>query len=257
MSLGNRWEVAERLMRRLSLDRKTIYITAACVLIGLAVSLQWQAKSTTAPITRESTREQVSASVQRLEDEQNDLKEQIGSLRAEIASFQADLSKRKVTLSGISDELERQKMAAGFVPVKGKGLKVTLNDSSETAIAEGEDPEKYLIHEYDLRDVVNSLWAAGAEAVSVNQERIVGVTSIYCVGSTIMVNDTRMSPPYEIRAIGDPSSLLAAVEGSEELAQLRARAGSYKLGFEIEEAGEVVLPAYSGSFILKVSDVNQ
>ena len=53
--------------------------------------------------------------------------------------------------------------------------------------------------------MLNLLWLAGAEAVSLNGERVVATTSIYCVGSTILVNDTRLSPPYEFLAIGDPA----------------------------------------------------
>lgn len=242
---------------RAGISKRTFYITIASLIIGLVISMQWQSKDNSTPITRESSREQVSSSMQRLEDEQNTLKERIATLRKDIASFQADLSSRKATMSGISEELERQKMAAGFVALKGPGLLVTLNDSSELSIPAGEDPEKYLIHEYDLRDIVNTLWGAGTEAVSINQERIMGTTAIYCVGSTIMVNDTRMSPPYEVRAIGDPTKLLAAVQNPDQLSQLRSRAQSYKLEFDVKEAGEVVVPAYSGSFSLRYSHVDQ
>ena len=78
----------------------------------------------------------------------------------------------------------------------------------------GDDAANYLIHDFELRDVASLLWLAGAEAVAINDERLVASTSIYCVGSTIIVNNTRLSPPYEIRALGNLCPTGGGVEGS-------------------------------------------
>ena len=236
---------------RLRPKNKTIYITVASLIIGLILSLQWQAQTSATPITREASRERVNLSMQRLEEEQTQLKQQIADLRTELANLQSSMGDRRQAIGDANSELERQKIAAGFVELQGAGVVVKLNDSSETSVPDGEDPEKYLIHEFDLRDVTNTLWSAGAEAVSINQERFIGTSAIYCVGSTIMVNDARMSPPYEIHAIGDPQKLEAALQSAPGLASLRARAQDYQLGLEIQRADKVNVPAFSGSYEVK------
>jgi len=113
------------------------------------------------------------------------------------------------------------------------------------------------VHEYHLRDVVNLLWNAGAEAISINDERLVNTTSIYCVGSTIMVNDTRLSPPYEIRAIGDRKQIEAFLEDPAYLTEIRQRAKAYGLQFKVSWANTVDIPAYLGTFRLRYANAGE
>jgi uncharacterized protein YlxW (UPF0749 family) len=102
-----------------------------------------------------------------------------------------------------------------------------------------------------VRDVVNVLWLAGAEAVSVNDERIVGNTSVYCVGSTVMVNTTRLSPPYVIRALGEPLVLADALRNPSYLASLRQKVERYGIKFQLAQSAKLTLPAYVGGFSMK------
>ena len=85
-------------------------------------------------------------------------------------------------------------------------MTVTISDSKAPSPSD-EDNSAYIVHDSDLRDIVNELCAAGAEAVSINSERIVSTSSIRCVGNTILVNNKRCAPPFEIKAIGDSSTL--------------------------------------------------
>ena len=98
-----------------------------------------------------------------------------------------------------------------------------------------------------MRDVINVLWVSGVEAIAVNDERIVSNTSIYCVGATVMVNDTRLSPPYEISAIGDPARALEHLRNPGYLSDLKTR--SRRLGLQVEfiRVDSMTLPAYRGS----------
>ena len=106
----------------------------------------------------------------------------------------------------ITKEAELFRMAAGYLPVQGPGVTVTIDDSKR-AMKPGENPNLYLIHDDDMLKVINELWAAGAEAISINDQRLVIGSEIRCAGPTISVNNARYSPPYEIRAIGDPKTL--------------------------------------------------
>ena len=230
------------------------------LVVGVLVSANWQAQSAsaisaTSPVTRQSGREIVEATIGRLESEQTDLKKQISDLRGQINTLQDSDAKRKTTLLDLNDELTRQRVASGMMALHGAGVVATFDDSTARSIPENEDPGKYIIHEYDLRDILNTLWVAGAEAISLNGERIVGTTSLYCVGTTIICNATRLSPPYEVRVIGDAQALTSALRGSPQMAKFNQRALIYELPVTIEESQDILVPPYNGSFVSKYATV--
>jgi uncharacterized protein YlxW (UPF0749 family) len=132
-----------------------------------------------------------------------------------------------------------------------------LSDSTASTVPPSEDPANFIIHDYDLRDVLNALWAAGAEAISLNSERIVTTSSLYCVGTTILCNATRLSPPYEVRAIGDPEALEAAVRHSPQMEKLNQRAVIYDLPITVEQSDKVEVPAYNGSVVFRHAEVEK
>jgi uncharacterized protein YlxW (UPF0749 family) len=132
-------------------------------------------------------------------------------------------------------------------------MRIVLDDSSVKTIPPKEDPELYIVHEYQLRDVVNVLWSAGAEAISINGERVVEPTSIYCVGSTILVNDTRTSPPYEFLVVGDQARLEGALGDAANLKALKSRIKLYGLQFTAQKQRELALPAYTGGLEVRVA----
>jgi uncharacterized protein YlxW (UPF0749 family) len=154
-------------------------------------------------------------------------------------------------LRRLNDELDAQRAIAGLTAVRGPGVAVTLDDSNIRNIPASSDPNAYLVHEFDVRDVVNVLWLGGAEAISVNDERIVGNTSVYCVGSTVMVNTTRLSPPYVIRAIGEPGILVEVLRNPSYLTSLRQKGERYGIKFQVAQSAKMTLPAYIGGFSVK------
>lgn len=235
------------------LRRTGLVLAVLAMCLGLLLIAQLQTGPTRAPATAESRREITLQTIRQLEQEQADLKKVIAERRARVAALQQASASERSSLSEINNELERQKVLAGMVPLRGRGLKAVLDDSAIAKIPPGDDPSFYIIHEYQLRDVLNALWLGGAEAVSLNGERVVATTSIYCVGSTILVNDTRLSPPYEFSAIGDPAALEGALNSPASLQALKARVKAYGLQFTVARASQVDLPAYSGSLDVKYS----
>jgi uncharacterized protein YlxW (UPF0749 family) len=244
----------------------TIWLSVALLLggvaLGIAISTDWQAQaevtgSASSPITRQTGRELVEGTIRRLEAEQADLKKQIADLRTQLGTAQSTASQRKSTLSDLTAELDHQQVAAGVVPLHGAGVVAVFNDSTDHDIAPNEDPANYILHDYDLRDMLNALWTAGAEAVSLNGERVVNNTSLYCVGTTILINSTRLSPPYEVHAIGDPAALQAALLGSPQMEKFNQRARIYDLPGKIDRQQDVTVPAYNGSFVFKYATVEK
>lgn len=252
------------LRKRLSSSINTVLLSGALLLggmvAGMLVSTEWQphagaAAEASSPATRPSDREIVASTISRLETEQASLKDQIASLRSDLGDVQSSDAQRKSALSGLMSDLGHQRVASGMVALQGPGVVATFDDSTVRSIPENEDPANYILHEYDLRDVLNTLWAAGAEAISVNGERIVSSTSLYCVGTTIICNATRLSPPYEIRAIGDPQALATALKTSQQMEKFNQRAQIYDLPVKIDQGRGVNVPAYNGSFVFKYAQV--
>jgi uncharacterized protein YlxW (UPF0749 family) len=200
-----------------------------------------------APVTSEYPRELSKETTKRLEGEQKDLKQVIAEKRAELAVMQKDAAGHASALAGLNAELESQRVLAGMVPLVGPGLQVVLDDSNAKSIPVGEDAAHYLIHDYDLRDMVSLLWQSGAEGIAIGDERVVASTSIYCVGSTILVNDTRMSPPYKVSAIGPPT-MEEVLNSSARLQKLKASVRLYGVQLKVSQAKDLQLPAFSGRF---------
>jgi uncharacterized protein YlxW (UPF0749 family) len=218
---------------------KQLSMLAAALLLGMLVSLQWP--TATAQVPGPSDR--ISQTVRQLELEQQELKRTIGHLREELNQRHQDAPER---IQELRKELTLQKMRAGLIDVRGSGIRVDLDDGPRAD--SGGDRDSALVHDYDLRDVINVLWMAGAEAVAVNDERIVHSTSIYCVGSTIMVNNTRLSPPYHISAIGDPVQLQETLRNPGYLKDLRTRIERFGVGIELVPSESITILAYRGSF---------
>ncbi len=106
----------------------------------------------------------------------------------------------------LNSELQDAKKVAGLAELSGPGVIVTLTDSKKVP-RPMEDPQFYLIHQQDILEVINELRSSGAEAISVNGQRIVSSSAIRCVGSVAQINDVKKSSPFVITAIGEAVTL--------------------------------------------------
>lgn len=166
-------------------------------------------------------------------------------LAAEQARLQRDTDaareevlRRSVTGRTLSDELERLELAAGGARVTGPGIVVTVDDAEMG----GEDAENR-VTDADLQTIVNALWAAGAEAVSVNDRRIGSLTAIREAGEAILVDYRPLSPPYVVRAVGDPDVLEPGFADSATARRFLTYVDAYGLRFDLERAERLDLPA--------------
>ncbi len=233
---------------KFKLDGIARYIPTIMIalIFGVLLGLQWKsppARSTAVPGFEHKSG---LLAITRLEAEQGELKENIGRMREALDEYRRELAANTEMLKEINTKLERQKMMAGLLVVEGPGVQVILDDSGIRSGAA--DSNEYLIHEYDLRDVVNLLWLAGSEAIAVNDERIVATSSIYCVGSTVMVNDTRLSPPYLIQAIGNSITQEDVLRNPAYMEGIKQRVDLYGVQFDVNRIGTLTLPAYKGGF---------
>jgi uncharacterized protein YlxW (UPF0749 family) len=227
-----------------------VLILVVGLALGLLLSLAWRPLVRTGAGAGRVPSTRIQLSIERLEAEQQALKAELASLRQELTGRQQAASASTNLLQALQSEVDRQRVLAGLVPVHGPGVLVTLDDSA-VRIPSGADPNDYIIHEYDLRDIVNLLWMAGSDAIAVNDERLVSHSSIYCVGSTVMVNNTRLSPPYEIRAIGNPRVQQDYLRNPSYLQSLKDKASLYGLRLDVQGGTNLELPAYTGGFLIQ------
>lgn len=181
---------------------------------------------------------------------QKQLEDQARTIKAQqdtLNKYEAGATSHTAETRALSADLKSYKFLAGLTAVQGPGVEVTLKDSKNPypgGLPAGLTPPN-IIHDNDINLIVNELKAAGAEAISVNEQRVGAVTPIRCAGPTVFVNNTPQTPPYVIKAIGDSKTLETALNISGgEADQLRS---FDKAMFAIAPIKHLVIPAYAGA----------
>jgi len=183
-----------------------------------------------------SRKGQLIAQIEQKENDLNRLKEEVQRLTEEVASFP------QVTPSTeLEVKLAEQEEKLGFSELKGPGLIITLADSKQKPKPD-DDPNYYIVHDWQIRNLVRFLLGVGADGVAVNDQRIVFNSEIVCAGPIIIVNGQRLSPPYRIFVVGDPKLLQEKLESFPDLELLKALRDTYGLVFQLETSPSVSLP---------------
>lgn len=141
---------------------------------------------------------------------------------------------------------------ANFDATSGSGVIVTLDDAPKEvrkqAVADGTPSvEELIVHQQDIQAVVNALWAGGAEAISIQNQRVIATTGIKCVGNTVRLHGQTYAPPYVIKAVGNPGDLERSLDASADVRAYQSYADTFQLGWQLVSASHVEIPAYTGS----------
>ena len=145
---------------------------------------------------------------------------------------------------------------AGLVAMTGPGLTVTLDDAHPAEPVT--DPVKanaLVVHQSDMQAAVNALWAGGAEAIMVMDQRLSATSAVRCVGNTLLLNGRVYSPPFTISAIGPVAGMRVALNDSIGLQQYRKDADAYGLGYQVDGARQDRVPAYDAPIGLSYAAV--
>lgn len=214
-----------------------------CVILGFLSAVQFKSQQDTSPSLPDSRVEELTTVLKEAEEERDSLKKEVEVLRGNLSEYEQAASEGESLIAVMNAELIRMRLIAGLTKVKGEGLIIYLEDSKLKA-KPVEDTELFLIHEEDLLKVVNELFAAGAEAVSVNGQRMVANTEIRCAGPTILVNGTRIASPYEISAIGPAQGLESSLNMRGGIVEVLRAVG---IKIDLVKSSRVVIPAFSGA----------
>lgn len=175
-----------------------------------------------------------------------ELTENVDELRGEIAALQAAGEVPAPVLSAGSA------LAVGLAAVEGPGVSVTLSDAPSTATSD--NPDDLVVHQQDLQAVVNALWAGGAEAMSIQGQRVIATTAVRCVGNVLLLNGRTYSPPYRVEAIGDVSSLIRALDADPAVELYRRYVDVFGLGWNVSASDDLAIPASTGSRTLSFAE---
>ena len=223
---------------RIPIDERKILLLLLGILCGIFItSVVIKNQSSTMKVLTYSQYQSLSRQKNQLEEANRALGERMAELSSKYYGYTSsdnDIEKVKET---IEHELEASQLFYGITNVKGPGLKVYINDRDRYEDWELSDA---IVHNTDIYYLVYELINAGAEAVSVNGNRIVSTTSITCEGPVIRVNDKYIVTPVTILAIGDGQAMQSYLMKTDEYASIVGR----MLPFHMDIMDEISIPAY-------------
>lgn len=240
----------------MKINEKKWIIGLICFLITFLVTAQIKTiNQSSSDILRLKTENELRDEINQWKDIYDTATSKINELNAKITEYQNSAAKEDKAVELIKTELDNVSIFAGLVSVKGQGVVVTLDDTAALKKIEmevGYDPNTYIIHDSDLLLVVNELLSAGAEAISINGQRVTGNTEIRCTGPQVLINGIRMVAPFKICAIGEATTLKGALSLRGGIVD-SMRASNIDVKIETQE--EIVIPAYEKSISYQYATV--
>jgi uncharacterized protein YlxW (UPF0749 family) len=222
--------------------------------LALGTLLTWQF-STRVPIDSTFPSDEVEAKetlLKSLLDEQSYLQSRIVSLREEIEEAQDSV--KIISEEANLEEIEKLKKDIGLTEVSGEGLEILLDDSPLISRSDAQISDSSLVQASDIRDVINALQAGNADAISINERRILAGSTISSVGTKILVNNSPIAPPFVIIAVGEPESMMQRVLDKNMVPEIYSKSSRVGIAFEVKKMVFLVIPVYNGD--LKVDYIN-
>ena len=220
-------------------------LAAVLAVIGFVVVVAVQARPAN-PESRLPRRFRLAGLIERQQTTTRDLQSEVDRLHRQVDALVKAGASRAQGAPGREQELSTAQQTAGLVAVRGAGLRVSLNDSLLSQAPSG-NVNDLVIHSQDVQAVVNALWRSGAEAISINSQRLVGSSAVLCVGNTLLVNGTVHSPPYVVSAVAAGRDRF---EADPLVRRLRSDAESFGLRISVERQDGLLIPAFTGATTL-------
>ncbi len=224
-----------------------ISIGFVCLVLGIMVAVQFRTvKQSIGPVTEYRARE-IASQLKKVREERDGLITLKNEYEKKINEYED--AEAQVSLSSriIKDELEKARIVAGIVDVEGPGLTILLDD-----LKFFENYNYNIIDYTDLLEFINELNAAGAEAISINDERVISTTEIRQAGLHININTIKFAPPFTIKVIGEPKTLEAALRMRGGVVEMLESKG---IAISITQHQSIVIAKYNGIIEKKYSKV--
>lgn len=231
-------------------------ITIVCIISGLLLSLQFKVQASLSSNPIGERNEALVGLINNLEQEITRYQETLNNIREELDEIENRNATGQVDIQNLQQKVQKAKFNAGILPVKGRGIKIVVDDNKAGLnSAPNDDPNRYIIHYENILNIITELKLGRAEAISINGQRIVTPTEIRCVGNVILVNTTRLAPPFEISAIGNPAILEEVLLSGEY--DLLKGAGFPVIYTKYDRENPLEIPAYSGTYQFNYTKINK
>jgi uncharacterized protein YlxW (UPF0749 family) len=173
--------------------------------------------------------------------------DQLAALQAQVQALTDQAASRNGDVAAARDAGQAGALSAGLVALTGPGVEITLDDAPrrpDGSLPIGARPDDVVIHQSDVQAVVNAVWASGADAVAIMDQRLIATSAVRCVGNVLLLQGRTYSPPFVVTAIGDAGAIRAQLAASPQVQVFRQAVEDYGLGFAVQDRGEITLPAY-------------
>ncbi len=229
-----------------------ILVGFLALLIGLVISIQISTTQGADPggLIPLAKAQGFEVELKKVRAEKEVILQELNALEAKMEEIKKNSADGDTVVAELVSEVDKYKMSAGLVDVKGPGVIITITDP----VADNEYGDAYSVIMYNyelLLSMVNKLKEAGAEAISINGQRIISRTEISLAGDNVNINAVPTAPPYIIKAIGNPDTIEATLTirfGIVE--QMKSR---YNLAVEIKKSEEVSISRYSNILVFRYS----
>ena len=214
-----------------------VMIALALFIFSFVIAAQLNTVGNTNIISEGMREAEILRELQNVKEDYQTLKEQYEESQEIVEEYKTSSSSNDALIASMQSELEKANVLAGLATVRGEGVVITLKDSTDTEMS----VEAGLVHDTDLTAIVTELKAAGAEAISINGQRVIATTAIRCVGPTIQVNSVKVASPFYIKAIGNSKYLESALNIRNGVVDSLK---SYGIEVEIETDNSITIDKY-------------
>lgn len=183
------------------------------------------------------------------QSESDDLAASRDALTMQVAQLQSGAATNDDEVAAVLDQLAALEDPAGLTERQGAGVTVTLTDAprgDDGRYPADASPDDLVVHQQDVQSVLNAMWAGGADAISMQDQRIVATSAPRCIGNTLLLHGRTYSPPYVITALGDPAKITEALDAEPGVRVYKQYSTRYGLGFLQQAGSDLTVPAYTG-----------
>lgn len=228
-----------------------ILLAVVILFLTFMLTTQMNTVSKSEDILQNKRESQLADDLLKLRDKYNELKKAYDENKLVVDEYGSNSATNDKLIAAMKQELTTATALAGLKAVKGEGIIITIEDSTRQPTGDL-TYEDLIIHNTDLESVVNELKVAGAEAISINGNRIVSTSSIRCVGPVILINDQKIASPFIIKAIGNAQYLESALNLKGGIADYLRKYGKK---CNITREKEVLIEKYDGALSFKYAQI--
>ncbi len=226
----------------------SIVLGIMCFALTLGIFVQMKTvKNTNMAVSQNYEENELRAEVLKYKEKYDNKFKELEKAEKELEEQRRISTENNDELAKKEEEIKAGNKIIGLDEVTGPGITITLSDS-KLDINSVLDPNSLIVHDGDILSVINELKNAGAEAISINDQRMVPTTGIICGGNIIDINKEKVGAPFEIKAIGLPEQLAGLNRPGGYLNKLKEE---YSIGVELKKSNSITIPKYTGVLTYK------